>query len=779
MSIFDTSTEPFAKHRVLNQVTSNIKISTALATPPQSSPATEVGLISPNPTFLPKSSMETEVDLTSSNRNNPTSIPHSPLETEGLTSPNPTSMPQSPLETEGLTSPNPTSIPQSPLETEGLTSPNPTSMPQSPLETAVSNENKPEFKISTNLPLIPNKENNLNVKTLKGSPFLPNNTALFSPEEDRRFSSMGETAIAGVDRNVPRPAGSPHTDVAARFDYSATRTEANHFSGWGAAQFGPPADTPGGQNCNFSIPDLGDYCGTPSWACRGRCGEDSATSGALQPGTCHCSHMCLVYSSCCEDFERECPVQLEKAREELGKFDGTGALCSDVTSFKLISQCPNSYPHNTLRTKCEYSQILDSFEMSFPVTDSISGHHFRNKACWECWQGRLVDFGEPLVWGVSVELSTQLDEISQYSPQTFLSHLNGKPDKSMWQPPAGYTSFYCIHSEVCSECALGSNLTDMCYHSPASFLQVGTALFTNRYCFLCSDYFGKRYNNTPADQIECQVPNTTDVINPGYNMFEFTVIFSLRGLDLQVDIAKVEAYFVPNIWKALKCDVARFRCDALSCVNGLQPQNGRCQSDLTIATLWVQVCFGAHSAAAAASRAGTVNREFHVLSVNFLETSEVPEFYIEFVYNLMALRNHGNTRLRNCMLLAVLKWLSTMPLVPFETEDVDADNPKEQPDSPTGGNQNTEHGENVDTKETYICIQMVVSAFKTGDYVMMDENDCFLSLNFDTDLQSELNAAETKDHGRNGGQRMQEMYSAALVVAWLSLPVLNVFRVIK
>ena len=342
--------------------------------------------------------------------------------------------------------------------------------------------------------------------------------------------------------------------------------------------------------CNFTLGDLGDLYLGPSWSCRHRCGEHQTTDGATRPGTCQCDHMCLVYSACCEDFQQQCPTELGKAREELRKFEGNSALCQFELSFKTISFCPLSYPDNLQKKKCEQPQIISSFhqlfELSFPITDSLSGHHFRNKACWACWRGREIELGEPLPWEVFVDLPTDLEESFQHDPQIFLSYLWDNPDKCMWRPPAGYVSFYCQPSlQTCSGCAGVNALEEKCAVSSEAFLQVDGKLYLNKYCFFCSESFVSLWNefgNSSLTQIEYQTPNISIVKLPGYNMFEFTVIFSLRNRDMHLTVLDREDFGISYSWKSLECDEVQFRCDATSCMNTLQPQHGRCDDNLMV-----------------------------------------------------------------------------------------------------------------------------------------------------------------------------------------------------
>ncbi|RUS81169.1 hypothetical protein EGW08_011077 [Elysia chlorotica] len=697
---------------------------------------------------------------------------------------------------------SPGAVPQAAVNTTMVTS--------STLETEVgqasSNGNKPEK--STDVPPIPAEGDTLHANSLKDSIFDPNATTSSALEEEENYINKEKTAMVDVDNNAEKSASSSHTGVADTYQNNLNRTEPNMWA-W---LFQPPemsAEISEGQGCKFPLSDREDFCSKPDWSCRGRCGEESPTNGASQPGTCHCSHMCLMYESCCEDFERECPVQLEKAREELDKFDGQEALCSAEQSFKMILHCPHGYPNNMLRTKCEDSRPLSTFESSFPVTDSISGHHFRNKACWQCWQGRRIELGEPLAWSVSVDLETKYGESFRDSPQMYLTYIHENPEKATWHVPPGYTSYYCdLLSNVCSDCAFGADLEESCFHAPASFLQVGSELFKNRYCFFCGPLFGRLWqqaidNNTSLDHIDCQVPNFSAQKYPVYN--EFTVLISLRGTGLHLEVATVEENTItPPSWKSLKCDGALHRCVALSCTNSLPPQDGQCQGHLRTSTLWVQICFGAYSAAAASLqmcrikrrvtsahvtesiwpladqclKAGPVSRDFRVLGAHSVETSDIPEFYITFVSDSEARRGQGHTRLRNCILLAVSNWLYTRQYISFGSGDstekithADAGRPRdgEGPENILGGNLNagthsTDDEKKAGTKETYICLQLVAEAVTGAIYLEMDEYECFLVMDFDKNL----------------GRRVRGVDRAALaVVCWSTLVLLRAVQFIE
>ena len=319
----------------------------------------------------------------------------------------------------------------------------------------------------------------------------PNPTADSVLEGDE--NNLIRAVFAADHQNVVMPLSSSDTEMSVTSEDSTDQT-GFHFFNLPAEReftggFSEESETEKEISvCNFTLGDLGDLYLGPSWSCRHRCGERQTTDGATRPGTCHCDHMCLVYSACCEDFQQQCPTELGKAREELRKFEGNSALCQFELSFKTISFCPLSYPDNLQKKKCEQPQIISSFhqlfELSFPITDSLSGHHFRNKACWACWRGREIELGEPLPWEVFVDLPTDLEESFQHDPQIFLSYLWDNPDKCMWRPPAGYVSFYCQPGlQTCSGCAGVNALEEKCAVSSEAFLQVDGKLYLNKYCF--------------------------------------------------------------------------------------------------------------------------------------------------------------------------------------------------------------------------------------------------------------------------------------------------------
>ncbi|GFS01657.1 hypothetical protein ElyMa_001103600 [Elysia marginata] len=232
--------------------------------------------------------------------------------------------------------------------------------------------------------------------------------------------------------------------------------------------------------------------------------------------------------------------------------------------------------------------------------------------------------------------------------------------------------------------------------------------------------------------------------------------------------------------------------------------------------MWLHVCFGVSSAAQAATRssclqgvdhhvtsalmaqtvwpwtqecleAGPVSEKFEVTSVNVVEESELLELSIQFVSNRRFPVDHGDIRLRNCVLLAVTKWLHTArDVLPKRSrsshgglvqQDKHGDATASTSPTAIGGVTDTATDEDVDEdlgsgatnksqhmsggsnsknvvddkrrlspKETYICLQIGAGVRTVQEDMKMLESDCFLVL----DMTELAENSEDMPRARNG-----------------------------
>ena len=212
-------------------------------------------------------------------------------------------------------------------------------------------------------------------------------------------------------------------------------------------------------------------------------------------------------------------------------------------------------------------------------------------------------------------------------------------------------------------------------------------------------------------------------------------------------------------------------------------------------------------------QAGPVSRDFRVTSVNAVERSKVLELYIQFVYNRAALRGYGHIRLRNCVLVAVSRWLytlrdalpqnddviipehhrsalhatnqdggdgseMTMNTVSFGTEEDNGGAENDDPENimregldfdgfgddinPAGRSTNTNTGEKREGISRETCLQTLIGARTVDKTSAMSERECFLAL----DMAIPTAGVQAKTDGRGKNQSNGLRYADSIVVSW-------------
>ena len=216
-----------------------------------------------------------------------------------------------------------------------------------------------------------------------------------------------------------------------------------------------------------------------------------------------------------------------------------------------------------------------------------------------------------------------------------------------------------------------------------------------------------------------------------------------------------------------------------------------------------------------------MSRDFRVTSVNAVERSKVLELYIQFVYNRAALRGYGHIRLRNCVLVAVSRWLytlrdvlpqnddviipehhrsalhatnqdggdgseMTMNTVSFGTEEDNGgdvnddleDSMREGLDfggfsddiNPAGRSTNTNTGEKREgtSSETYVCFQILIGARTVDGTSVMLEGDCFLALDMAIPIAGRLAKTDDRPENRSNRLRCADSILVSLVLVFLA-----------
>ncbi|KAK7485858.1 hypothetical protein BaRGS_00022853 [Batillaria attramentaria] len=233
-------------------------------------------------------------------------------------------------------------------------------------------------------------------------------------------------------------------------------------------------------------------CGLdPVFSCKDRCGQ-------IRDAPCSCHAQCLIYNTCCHDFESECPGTRAYLSEFEQQFLGADIECPDRYHWPVIASCsPDADPEMTRRCKAAKATSVSRFipgAMSMddviPVTHRPSGLHFKNVHCAGCnglhdsilpWSGRFHCSGNPT--------STK---------KLFQEVVNGSVYGSfcpiLWEHPPLYLHTSCLPKSQLGDPASCPNQTmhDSCHSDKATGYVTATSsgtgrnvVFKNRFCLIC------------------------------------------------------------------------------------------------------------------------------------------------------------------------------------------------------------------------------------------------------------------------------------------------------
>ena len=269
--------------------------------------------------------------------------------------------------------------------------------------------------------------------------------------------------------------------------------------------------------------------------CTGRCGDEN-----LFP--CSCSDLCVLYQTCCENFNQDCPHILQDAKFRFENLVGADVRCGDYSVFK-ISSCPRhvwedkqktepgddnslmhpsvtsenrleqsshtanilqsmievgtstlSIPSSSKRSSKSITNSLKSAVLKAPVTDLSTGITYMNRTIYDC-HNRHSTNSSLSTWAL------KLDYIYT-NPKSLedLGHLDGK---DVYEPvfnQALLAHHLCLNDliETCPSVWHGEELDAKCREFLAVTMSqasetVYSRWYRNRFCAYCNGGQNKSY----------------------------------------------------------------------------------------------------------------------------------------------------------------------------------------------------------------------------------------------------------------------------------------------
>ncbi|KAK7506812.1 hypothetical protein BaRGS_00001663 [Batillaria attramentaria] len=412
----------------------------------------------------------------------------------------------------------------------------------------------------------------------------------------------------------------------------------------------------------LTFPFLDDgFCDGQQWSCKGLCGT------TLSPFHCSCHDSCAVYRTCCPDFHRTCnssegtngknssltqssqqstgavpsathdssipPDMLKDNSEDniardifMNRWTGLTARCVTAVRAVLVDVCPGDADDS--ETDACAATAPKTFTDIAPVTDPVTGLHFRNVHCYRCWR-RLVDqfddltgpledgpnvmnsttkgnLPSPLPWKADISMSYKNRPPGEDSLTELVDHAVNNPETVSWSPPGNYSHHACMthRFQACAEGVADdfdransgfgrglnhSMLSELCqsFYSPVqdvSSLQEN--MYANKFCLLCSvleeeaNGKGDVSLEERLNALTCRVP--TRWVDPyQHHVFTFHILLDWdvadSGWKLQNSIKPGETDRPGNfVWSTLRCDDRK--CQQMNCTHFSMMLNGACSS---------------------------------------------------------------------------------------------------------------------------------------------------------------------------------------------------------
>ncbi|EDV23915.1 uncharacterized protein TRIADDRAFT_57621 [Trichoplax adhaerens] len=267
---------------------------------------------------------------------------------------------------------------------------------------------------------------------------------------------------------------------------------------------------------------------TSSYSCIDRCNETYVRSQS-----CNCDVDCVKYHDCCFDYAHYCidqrsdlssvlssntskewfDLNLSKSKKKLPVLECT------VKSVLILGSCPENWPNDIIRSKCENPSITNfDYYSSVPVYQRSSSNNYRNFYCAICNGAdiKLLQYWTTKTICSNGSLARKLkfiDYVKQYCKP-----LNSIHD---YMPPDASKSRYCVESSRCNEIdamriigeeTLRQNIVRSCQEA-AAYVHFKGTIYKNPYCARCSSYSFLECMNTyyPAPFIE---PSYSDQNSP-------------------------------------------------------------------------------------------------------------------------------------------------------------------------------------------------------------------------------------------------------------------------
>ena len=285
------------------------------------------------------------------------------------------------------------------------------------------------------------------------------------------------------------------------------------------------------------------YYGDPldenlSFTCHGRCGQEISFP-------CGCSPVCVVYGTCCDGMDHDCPRVLQEGRSRFSHLLGVDFLCHEKDYVSKIVSCPMPMEkqktdimspllreHNFLghekslmRSNSNESTAFSSpstniyskgtaidklnkaLVLSAPVTDVASGFTFINKSIYDC---NRMSSGSFHLWTLQLEYTfktpVSLDDVepllgedNRYFPvfdrQILIAHLC-RPDVirvcNITLNPEHWTRDY---EKKCqnSTAIVSSNF-------------LARKFFANKFCAYCNEGRHEKFNLDVVNQVYIKSP---------------------------------------------------------------------------------------------------------------------------------------------------------------------------------------------------------------------------------------------------------------------------------
>ncbi|KAH9508294.1 hypothetical protein Btru_050738 [Bulinus truncatus] len=322
---------------------------------------------------------------------------------------------------------------------------------------------------------------------------------------------------------------------------------------------------------------IGDMKNTPgNERCRGAC-------GVWRPTPCSCNSKCLVFNSCCSDFEAECSHLEDEARQLYAHLIPSEVICT--SGVFVITGCPRqairgahvtadetSGGHTTVSDPSDtnWRQEYNLYLEEIPVIDLATGFSFANprvlKGCGGSeWTMKMWNLVFQQIWVNSSQTASPTVTLKQYEFFNTVRH----PDT----PEVTNETHLCVSRSVgtCSEADSRHDLEAKCRSSSFSFAFHGNVFFNNKHCAPCNginDIFPVNFESWVMER-----------------NFDLPVVVSMSGYKLTMKIELNEIRCLTR-WRLMECFMTKNElqsCSEASCIEATEKRpDGLCKTPILV-----------------------------------------------------------------------------------------------------------------------------------------------------------------------------------------------------